>query len=93
MLKIIFGVDNSSSSHADNHKNNFGVPEKGLVVILVKQTQSFAWIDITMEIIVTFLLKGTFFQFKANDGSITFSTRFSFRHISDWFGTTESREV
>ena len=67
--------------------------EKDLVVILVKQTQSFAWIDITMETIVTFLLKGTFFQFNANDGSITFSTRFSFRPISDWFGATESREV
>ena len=48
---VIFGVDNSSSSHADNHKNKFlvlsesptfginekfGSPEKNLVLILVK---------------------------------------------------------
>ena len=50
-------VDNSSSSHSDNRKYNFiilgegdtfgfngsfGAPEKGLVLILVKQTQNFA---------------------------------------------------
>ena len=54
---IICGVDNSSSSHSDNLKNNFlvlgekdtfgingsfGAPEKGLILILVKQTQTFA---------------------------------------------------
>ena len=53
---IIFGVDNSSSSHVDNHNNNFlilgegpafgingsfGSPEKSLVLILLKQTQNF----------------------------------------------------
>ena len=26
---LIFGVDNSSSSHADNHKNNFLVLNEG----------------------------------------------------------------
>ena len=51
---MIFGVDNSSSSHADNRKNNFlilgegptcgingsfGSPEKNLVLILLKQTK------------------------------------------------------
>ena len=53
---IIFGVDNSSSCHADNLKNNFFVlsegdtfgingnfctPEKKLVLILLKLTQNF----------------------------------------------------
>ena len=53
----IFAVDNSSSSHANNSKDNFvvlgegdtfgiygsfGAPEKRLVLILVKQTESFA---------------------------------------------------
>ena len=50
---IIFGVDNSSSSHADNCKNNFlilhngptfgkfGSPEKGLALILVKKRKKF----------------------------------------------------
>ena len=56
---IIFGVDNSSSSHVDNRKNNFltlglgpafringsfSSPEKNLVLILLKQTQSFVWV-------------------------------------------------
>ena len=51
---IIFGVHNSSSSRADNLKNNFLILSelvlmealvhqiKGLVLILVKQTQSFS---------------------------------------------------
>ena len=51
---IIFGVDNSSSFHADNLKNDFLISSelvlmealvhqiKGLVLILVKQTQSFS---------------------------------------------------
>ena len=58
---IIFGVDNSSSSHADNRKNNFlilglswtfringsfGSPEKKLVLILLKQIQNFVWVYI-----------------------------------------------
>ena len=65
---IIFGVDNSSSYHADNLKNNFlgegdtfginggfGVPVKK-VFILVKQTQNFAWVYIVMLIIVICML-------------------------------------
>ena len=51
---IIFGVDNSSSFHADNLKNDFLILSelvlmetlvhqiKGLVLILAKQTQSFS---------------------------------------------------
>ena len=48
---IIFGVDNSSSSHADNLKNegdtfgingSFGAPEKCFMLILVKQTHNLA---------------------------------------------------
>ena len=53
----IFGIDNNSSSHADDHKKNFlvlgeettfGIMEdlihqkKKLILILVKQTQNFA---------------------------------------------------
>ena len=53
---IIFGIDSSSSSHADNQKNDFlvlderdtfginrkfGAPEKKLALILVKQRQFF----------------------------------------------------
>ena len=54
---VIFGVDDSSSSHTDNRKNNFlvwgnspsygingsfGSTEKSLVIILVQQIQNFA---------------------------------------------------
>ena len=64
---IIFGVDNSSSSHSDNHKNNclilsegptyginatFKSPEKSLVLILLKQTQNCVWVYIIMLKIV-----------------------------------------
>ena len=53
---IIFGVDNSSSSHSDNRTNyfsilgegsthgingNFAAPEKSLVLALLKHTQNF----------------------------------------------------
>ena len=53
---IIFGVDNSSSCHADNLKNNFSIlgggdtlvlmealvhQKKGLVLTLAKQTENF----------------------------------------------------
>ena len=67
---IYFGVD-SSSSHADSYKNNFlalgkgptiringsfGSPEKALSIILVKQTQDFAWVYTIILIMVIRLL-------------------------------------
>ena len=67
---IVFGVDNSSSSQTDNLKHDFvtsgegdnfktngslGEPEKNLMLILVKQRQSFVWICIIMLIIVIYL--------------------------------------
>ena len=46
---VIFGVDDSSSSHTDNPNSptygmngSFGSTEKSLVIILVKQIQNFA---------------------------------------------------
>ena len=68
---ITFGIDNSSSSHADNRENDFlvlsevptfGIMEalnhrrKRLAVILVKQVQDFAWVCIIMPIILICLL-------------------------------------
>ena len=68
---VVFGVDNSSSSHTDNCKNNcfvlgegdtFGIhgsfraPEKSLVLILVKQKQNFASVCTTFVIKVICLL-------------------------------------
>ena len=60
---IIFAVDNSSSSHNENLKNDFlilgeglafgingdfGTSEKKLILILLKQRQSFVWVYIIM---------------------------------------------
>ena len=66
---IIFDADNSSSSHTDNRKNKFLVLDEGDTchinggsgtsekkLILVKQRQNFAWVCITMVIIVICLL-------------------------------------
>ena len=67
---IILGVDNSSSSHTYNLKNDFlilvegdtfgingrfDVPENKLILILVKQRQNIAWVCIIIEIIVIYL--------------------------------------
>ena len=70
-IVIIFGFDNSSSTHVENCKNNFlmlglgptfginrcfGSPEEKLILILLKEIQSFAWVCIIMLIIVICLL-------------------------------------
>ena len=67
----IFGVDNSSSSHSDNHKKDFliadecltnsidgslGHQRKSLILILLKQTQKFVWVYIKTLIIVIWCL-------------------------------------
>ena len=66
----ILGVDNSSSSYTENVTSafspldkgdtfgingSFDAPEKKLVLILVKQRQSFVWVCIIMLIIVNYL--------------------------------------
>ena len=66
---VIFGFDNSSLSHSDNHKNNFlilregltsningsfGSLEKSLVSILLNQNHNIAWVYITIIITVNF---------------------------------------
>ena len=66
---INFGVDNSSSSHIDNNKDNFLILGEGptygingsyqgksLVLTFVQQRQNSAWVCITMVIIVFCLL-------------------------------------
>ena len=56
-------TDNSSSSHADNRKNNILVLSEGPTFGInerfgspVKQTQNFAWVYIKMLLIVICLL-------------------------------------
>ena len=61
---VIFGVDRSSPSHVDNHKNDFLIlglgPTYGinLVLILLNQTQNFAWVYIIMMIISYLFFNG-----------------------------------
>ena len=103
---IMFGVDNSSSSHADNIKKiilvlvevvgingRFGTSEKILVLILIKQTQNFAWVYIIMLIIVISLLMEKILKFKADNKNVNFPTQFCLGSISDGFSNNESREV
>ena len=60
---IVFGVDNKSSSHSDNLKNDFSFSVKVqllvlmeiLILLLLKQKQSFVRVCIIMLIIVTYL--------------------------------------
>ena len=54
---------------------NFGVPEKGLVLVLVKQTQDFAWVYIIMLIKVILFVNGKEkFKFKADNKNVNFRT-------------------
>ena len=64
---VVFGVDDSSSSHADNCKNNiwilgevptyridekFDSPEKKFRIFFLKQAQNFVWVCILKLLIV-----------------------------------------
>ena len=109
MNAIVFGVDNSSLSHADNHKNNFLVlcecptfeingsfcsPEKGLLLMLVNQTQNFAWVFIIMLIIVIYLLmEKKSLILKPTIKMSKFLTQFFLHSISNGFSATETRTV
>ena len=58
---IIVGVDNSSSSHADNCQlleliEALAQQRKSLVLVLLKKTQSFVWVYIMLQIRVIRLL-------------------------------------
>ena len=68
---VIFGADNSSSSHSDNDKNNFlelgegstddinasvGAIEEKFSINFTKANKNFAWVCIIMVIIVIYSL-------------------------------------
>ena len=104
----IFGVDTSLSSHADNLENNFlvpgegdtfgingsfGAPEKKNKLILVKQTQNFAWVYIIMLIICICLLKEkNYWSLKLTMKMLTFQHNY-LGSISNRFSAAEFREV
>ena len=93
MTLLIFGVDNSSSSHSDNPKNNvlvlgerptcgingrFGSPEKSLVLILLKQNKILFEFNIIMLIIVgCLLMEKKSLNFKLTTKVLTFQLDFA----------------
>ena len=88
----IFPVDKNSLSHVDNLTDNFlvlgegtnfgingsfSLPEKTFSIILLKQTQRFAWVYIIMMIIVIFLLmENEYLDLKPTIKMLTFQLNF-----------------
>ena len=75
-IVVIFGVDGSSSTHADNRKNNFGEsrtygingsfasPEKKVSINFSKAKKKFVWVYIIKVIIVICLLLQKYLSLK-----------------------------
>ena len=56
---------------------SFDAPEKKLVLFLVNQKQNFAWLRITMVIIIISLLMGKkVYKFKVNNENVNFLSQF-----------------
>ena len=106
---IIFGVDNSSSSHSDNRKNNFlilgegpaygingsfGSPEKKFDINFSKVNTKFC-LSLHYNVGNSYLFVNVkeIFKFKADNKNVNFPTQFCLRSISNGFSATESREV
>ena len=64
-------------------------PKKGLVLILVKQRQKFAWVCITMVIIVIFLLIK---KLKINYENVNFQSQFCLGSKSNKFDYRDTEE-
>ena len=106
---IIFGVDNSSSSHADNYKNNllvlgegpyfgingsFGSPEKKFSINFSKSnTKSYLSLHYNADNSYLFVNGKEIFKFKSGNKNVNFLTQLCLGSISNGFIATESREV
>ena len=89
---VIFGVDNSPSSHADNCKNNvlvlgegdtfgingsFGAPEKKFSINFSKAKTKFCLnVNYNEDNCYLFVNGTEIFKFKADNGNIIFPTQF-----------------
>ena len=106
---IIFGVDNSSSSHSDNHKHNFLILPECLTLVI---NGSFGSLEKTFSINFTkentkfclslhynadnsylYVNGKEIFKFKAANKNVNFPTQFCLGSICNGFSATESREV
>ena len=106
---IIFGVDNISSSHADNRKNNFlvlgdgptfgingsfGSPGKKFSINFSKANTKFCLsLHYNPDNSYLFLNEKEVFKFKTDNKNVNFPTQFCLGNISNGFIATESREV
>ena len=106
---IIFGVDNNSSSHADNLKNNFlvlgegdsfgingsfGAPEKKFSINFSKaNTKVCLSWHYDADNSYLFVKRKEIFKFKADNKNVNFPTQFCLERLSNVFSVTESREV
>ena len=105
----IFGVDNSSSSHSDNRKNNFlilgegptygingsfGSAEKKFSINFSKTNTKF-WLSLHHNTDNSYLFNNLreIFKFKADNKNVSFQIQFSLRSITNGFSATEYREV
>ena len=105
---IIFGVDNTSSSHGENCKSNFlglgedptfhinpsfGSPEKKFSINFSKANTKFLSLYYNADNSYLFVNGKEVFKLKANKKNINFPTQFCIESISNGFRATDSREV
>ena len=106
---MIFGVDNSSSSHSENPKNNFlilgegptfgingsfGSPEKKFRINFTKANTKFCLsLYYNGDNSNLFVNGKEIYKFKADNKNINFPTQFCLGSISNGFSNTEFTEV
>ena len=106
---IIFGVDNNSSSYAENLKNyflilglgqtygingRFGSPEKNFNIIFTKTNTKFCLsLHYNADNSYLFVNGKETIKFKADNKNVNFPNRFCLESIPDVFSATESREA
>ena len=106
---ITFGVDNSSSSHSDNHKNDFlilvngatcginwtlGAPENKFDINFSKANTSFCLtLHYKRDNSYLFVNGKEIFKLKAGNKNVNFLAQFCLGSISNGFGALGSREV
>ena len=95
---IIFNVDNGSSFHADNRKNNFLVLGEGPNFGIngrFSSLEKFCCLSLHYNADNSYLFVNgkEIFKFQANKKNVNFPTQFCFGSISNGFSATESRAV
>ena len=100
---ILFGVDNSSSYNANNHKNSFlvlvespsyGINQKRFNINFSKVSTNFCLsLHYNCDNSYFFFNGMEIFHFIANNKNVNFPIQFSLGRISNGFGATDFQEV